>query len=114
MRKVTRQDYTPRSVYLILSGLQRHMRKLRPLDNMNLFKDIYYKPLKNVCDSVFKQLHQKGVGTETKETPVLSKDNEDELWKKVLDLDSPKGLLRAVFFVMAKTFTCVVAKSKEI
>ena len=42
--------------------------------------------------TVFKQLHQKGVGTETKEMPVLTKDDEDELWKKVLDLDSPKGL----------------------
>ena len=79
------------------------MRKVRPLDTINLFKDIHYKTLKNVCDSVFKQLDQKEIGTETKETPVLSKD-EDELWKKVLDLDNPKGLLRAVFFVMAKTF----------
>ena len=46
------------------------MWKLRPLDAINLFKDTHYKPLKNVCDSVFKQLHQKGIGTETKETPV--------------------------------------------
>ena len=69
------------------------MRKVRPLDTIILFKDVHYKPLKNVCDLVFKQLHQKGVGTETKETPVLSKDDEDELWKKVFDLDSPKELL---------------------
>ena len=90
---MTGQEHTPRSLYLILSGLQRHMRKVRPLDTINLFKDIHYKPLKNVCDSVFKQLHQKGIGTETKEMPILSKDDKDELWKKVLDLDSPKGLL---------------------
>ena len=108
------QEYTPHSLYLILSGLQIHMRKVRPLNTINLFKDIHYKPLKNVCDSVFKQLYQKGIGTETKETPVLSKDDEDELWKKVLDLDSPKGLLRAVFFSMAKTFACAVAKSRGI
>ena len=82
MRKTTGQEYTLRSLYLILSGLQRHMRKLRPLDTINLFKDIHYKLLKKVCDSVFKQLHQKGVGIEIKETPVLLKDNEDELWKK--------------------------------
>ena len=104
VRKGTGQEYTPRSLYLILSGLQRHMRKLRPLDTINLFKDIHYKPLKNVCDSVFKQLHQKGIGTETKETPVLSKDDEDELWKKVFSLDTPKGLLQAVFFCNGKNF----------
>lgn len=103
VKKTTGEEYTPRSLYLILAGLQRHMRKLRPLDTINLFKDVHYKPLKNVCDSIFKQLHQRGVGTETKETPVLSKD-EDELWKKVLDLDSPKGLLRAVFFCNGKNF----------
>ena len=90
------------------------MRKVRPLDTINLFKDVHYKPLKNVCDSVFKQLHQKGIGTETKGTPVLSIYDEDKLWKKVFDLDSPKGLLRAVFFVMAKTFACAVAKSRGI
>ena len=114
VRKVTGKEYTPRSLYLILSGLQRHMRKLRPLDTIDLFHDIHYKPVKNVCDSVFKQLHQKGIGTETKETPVLSQDDEDELWKKAMNLDSPIGLLRAVFFAMAKTFVYVVAKSREI
>ena len=90
------------------------MRKRRPLDSINLFKDIQYKPLKNVCGSVFKHLHQKRVGTETKEIPVLSKDDEKELWTKVLDLDNPKGLLRAVFFAMGKTSVYVVAKSREI
>ena len=104
VRKGTGQEYTPRSLYLILSGLQRHMRKLRQLDTINFFKDIHYKPLKNVCDSVFKQLHQKGIVTETKETPVLSKDDEDELWKKVFSLDTPKGLLQAVFFCNGKNF----------
>ena len=98
------EEYTPRSQYLILSGLQRHMRKVRPLDTINFFKDVHCKPLKNVCDSVFKQLHQKGIGTETKGTPVLSIDDEDELWKKVFDLDSPKGLLRAVFLCNGKNF----------
>ena len=104
VRKSTRKEYTPCTLYLILSGLQRHMRKLRPLDTINLFKDTHYKPLKNVCDSVFKQLHQKGIGTETKETRVLTKDDEDELWKKVMDLDSPKGLLRAIFFCNGRIF----------
>ena len=80
------------------------MRKRRPLDSINLFKDIQYKPLKNVCNSVFKHLHQKGVGAETKETPVLSKHDEEELWTKVLDLDNRKGLLRAVFFCNGENF----------
>ena len=97
-RKSDGEEYTPRSLYLILAGIQRHIRKLRPLDTINIFEDVQFKALKNVCDSIFKRLHRKGIGIETKETAVLSRDDEDTLWDKgVLDLDTPKGLLRAVF-----------------
>ena len=42
-------EYTPRSLYLLLSALQRNTRKARPLENINLFQDPVYCPLKNVC-----------------------------------------------------------------
>ena len=46
---------------------------------------------------MFKQLHSKGIGTETKVTPALSQTEEDKLWETgVINLDSPTGLLRAV------------------
>ena len=90
------------------------MRKLRPLDTINLFKDIHYVPLKNVCDSVFKQLHQKGVGTETKETPVLSIDDKMSYGKKFWTWIALKVYCELYFFVMATTFACMVAKSREI
>ena len=90
---------------MILAGIQRHFRKLRPLDPINIFEDVQFKPLKNVCDSIFKRLHHKGIGAETKATAVLSKSDEDTLWDKgVLDLNTPKGLLRAVFFYNGKNF----------
>ena len=103
-RKSNGEEYTPRSLYLLLSGLQRHMRKLKPLESINVFQDVHYKPLKNVCDSIFKRLHQKGIGTETKQTPVLSPDDEAKLWETIIDINSPKGLLRAVFFCNGKNF----------
>ena len=54
---------------------------------------------KNVCDSVFKCLHNKGIGTDTKVTPVLSLNEEDVLWKEgIISLDNPTGLLNAMFF----------------
>ena len=81
-RKSDGEEYTPRSLYLILAGIQRHIRKLRPLDTINIFEDVQFKALKNVCDSIFKRLHRKGIGTETKETAVLSRDDEDALWDK--------------------------------
>ena len=52
---------------------------------------------------MFKQLHCKGIGTETKVTPALSQTEEDKLWETgVINLDSPTGLLRAVFFTMVR------------
>ena len=61
--------------------------------------------MQNVCDSVFKRLHQKGVGSETKSTPVLTQLEEDKLWESgVLNLSTPIGLLRSVFFYNGKSF----------
>ena len=95
VRKGNGEDYTPRSLYLILAGLQRHIRQVKPSEEINLFQDVVFKSLRNVCDSVCKKLHSKGIGIETKATPVVSSDQEEILWtKKILDLDTPIGLLR--------------------
>ena len=79
------------------------MRKLKPLESINLFQDVHYRPLKNVCDSIFKRLHQKGIGTETKQTPVLLPDD-DILWEKVLDLNTPKAFYELFFFLQWQKF----------
>ena len=64
-----------------------------------------FRPLKSVCDSLFKRLHNKGIGTDTKVTLVLSLSKEDVLWKEgVMSLDHPEGLLNAVFFYNGKNF----------
>ena len=65
-RKSDGEEYTPRSLYLILAGIQRHFRKFRSLDTSNIFEDAQFKILKNICDSILKRLHRKGIGVETK------------------------------------------------
>ena len=61
---------------------------------------------------MFKQLHSKGIGTETKVTPALSQTKEDKLWETgVISLDNPIGLLRTVFSIMARTSALEVASS---
>ena len=51
------------------------------------------------------RLHEKGVGSETKNTPVLTQLEEDKLWESgVLSLNTPIGLLRSVFFYNGKRF----------
>ena len=42
--------------------------------------DHEFTPLKNLCDSIFKKLHSKGIGASFKTTAVLSAGNEKKLW----------------------------------
>lgn len=53
-RNVDGTEYTPRTLYLLLAGIQRHIRKVNPSSNINIFQNIEFQPLKHVCDSVFK------------------------------------------------------------
>ena len=73
-------------------------------NDVNIFQDIEFKPLKNCCDSLF-ELHAKGIGADRKEMPALSSDEEDKLWETgVIGIDNPLALLRAVFFYNGKNF----------
>ena len=104
-RKVDGTEYTPRTLYLLLIEIQRHIRKVNPSKSINIFQDVEFKPLKHVCDSVFKRLHANGIGAETKATAVLSVTEEDKLWEcGVMSLDTPVGLLNSVFFYNGKKF----------
>ena len=59
-RKANGSEYTPRSLYLLLSDIQRYVRKVFPKMQVNFFAD--HTPLKNLCDSILKKLHSKGIG----------------------------------------------------
>ena len=40
VRKADGGQYTPRSIYLLLSGVQQHIRKMRPTEEINFSQDI--------------------------------------------------------------------------
>ena len=68
------------------------------------FRFFHDQTFKNICDSVFKCLHAKGVGAEIKTTPVMHPDDERKLWtSRVVNLTTPIGL-SAVFFYNRKNF----------
>ena len=92
-------ENTLRSIYLLLAGLQRSIRRSQPKEEINIFSDHEFKSLEKVCDSVFKKLHPKGIGATTKSAAVLTPEAEKKLWDaSVLSLTTPVGLLGAVFF----------------
>ena len=56
-------------------------------------------------DNLFKSLRSKGVGSTASATETISAEEEKALWSSgVLNTKNPKGLVRAFFFVIGKTF----------
>ena len=105
IRKADKTQYPPRSIQLILCGLQRYIRQERPQTPVNFTSDPEFEKLRNVCDTYYRELHSKGIGAEVKRTPVLTIADEDKLWAtSVLSLETPEGLLRAAFFYNGKNF----------
>ena len=97
IRKDDGSLYLPRTLNLLLMGLQGHIRSTRPGKKINLISDSEFYCLQNVCDSYYHKLHAMGVGTERKVTEVL--DVEERPWSSgTLNIDTPQGLLNAVFF----------------
>ena len=55
-RKADGTQYTPRSLKMLLMGIQRHLRKLHPKVEISLFSDSVFRPLKMfviLCLSVY-------------------------------------------------------------
>ena len=97
-----------------MAELQRSIRRSDLKKEINIYSDHEFKPLKKVCDSVFKKLHSKGIGATTKSAAVLNSE-EKKLWDTgVLSLATPTGLLRAVFFYNGKNFCLWEELNKEI
>ena len=107
--EVRRQDgepYPPKTIHQLLAGLQRHMLENNPLapkflDTKNpVFRDIHRS-----CDSVYRSLHQQGVGARVRHAAVISEAEEQKLWSTgVIGITTPLSLQRAVFFYVGKRF----------
>ena len=103
-RKKNGEQYPPKSVYLLLCGINRYMEKL---NSFNLFdrENPDFKLLFNTCDSYFRELREEGAGSNSKSTEPITRDDEEKLWSSgVLSISTPKGLLNAVFFLNGKKF----------
>ena len=62
-------------------------------------------PLRKLLDALYRKLHSQGIGCSSKQTKVLTDEDEEKLWSTgVLDLETPQGLLNCVFFLNGKNF----------
>ena len=109
--EVRRQDgkpYPPKTIHQLLAALQRKMLDKKP--DTPKFLDRHecgFRDLMRTCDSVYRDLHSKGIGTDVRHTLTFSVEDEEKLWVTgVLGDASPKSLQRAVFYYIGKRF-CV-------
>ena len=79
--KTNGDKYPPRTLHLLLSGLQRYMRENKEHPFHFFSQDSPpFRKLTNTCDSYYRELREQGVGATTKETEVFTRDDIDKLW----------------------------------
>jgi len=78
----------------MLCGLLRHSRNLQS-DPPNFLdqKDARFKKVHGICDVIFRPLHENGVGADKKSAQIITKEQEDKLWKNdILNTITPDEL----------------------
>ena len=80
------------------------MRELNPhCPNFLDKKDGNFRQLHHTLDVQFHKLHSNGIGRKTKQSEVISKEEEQRLWESgVLGMADPKSLQTAVFYILGK------------
>ncbi|XP_011406040.1 PREDICTED: uncharacterized protein LOC105313923 [Amphimedon queenslandica] len=67
------KEYTPKSIYLMIAGLQRAMRQHKGRSSsFNIFSDSRFELFHNICDHKFRTLHQQGIGAKSKHANALT------------------------------------------
>ena len=106
VRKKDGTEYPPKTLYLLLTGILRHMRSRNAVcPNFLDTQDPSFASFHNALDNVLRDLRVRGIGAERRQTETFSKDDEEKLWNSgVLGSNNPKPLLRAVFYLNGRNF----------
>ena len=74
--------------------------------------DPEFYDLQKILDPYYRKLHQEGVGCSSKSTELLTRQDEEKLWRSgVLNPDMPQGLLNYAFSLTGRTSACVMGKN---
>lgn len=105
-RKREGTQYFAKTIYILLSGILRHIRSINPMCPIFLDTTIVgFSCFHNTLDNVFHDLHAKGVGSQSKVTEAFTNQEEELLWTSgEVSTDTLMGLLRTVFFLNGKNF----------
>ena len=106
VRKRDGTEYPPKSLYMLVAGILRHMRYKNPTcPNFLDTQDPSFVSFHNALDNVLRDMRMRGVGAESMQTEAFSKSDEEKLWNTgVLGCDNPTSLLHAVFYLNGRNF----------
>ena len=95
--------YTPRSISMLLSGLQRFINSKceasEPLVKLVDPTNPAFRELHNVVERRYRELHEQGVGAIRKQADIISREEEEALWQSgALGTRSPLAVLNSVFY----------------
>ena len=80
VRKVNSDPYPPKTLYMMLSGILRYMRSVKPdCPNILSKENHFFTDLHNTVDGVFRKLRAQGVGANPKHTQPFNKEEENLL-----------------------------------
>ena len=115
VRKKDGTEYPPKTMYILLAGILRHMRLQNPkYPNFLDMEDLSIATFHNPLDNVLRDLRARGVGSESQQTEALRKE-EERLWSSgTLGDDNPRSLLHTVFYLNGKIFAYVGATNRGI
>ena len=66
-------------------------------------KDVRFAPIHGTCETIYRELHGKGIGTDVRHAAVITSEDEEKLWTTgVVGCNTPKNLQRAVFLYVGK------------
>ena len=104
VRKEGGNHYPPKTLQLLLCGLQRYVKTTHRIQ-VNYMRDPEFLCLRNTLDAYYRKLHRNGIGCATKKTELLTREDEETLWPSgVLIPDTPQGLLKCAFFLNGRNF----------
>ena len=105
-RREDGNPYPASTIVNLLAGLYRYSKQCDPrCPNFMDKKNPEFRELSCAQQVKFRELRKQGVGTVVKHAPVITPEEEDKLWeKKILGVDSPLALQRAVYFYLGKSF----------
>lgn len=96
VRRLDGDKYPPNSLVTLIAGMQQTICEVRKVD---FFRGDAFHLVRESLDAAMKIATKEGIGLNRRNAEVLSYDDEEKLWEKVLGSQTPEQLIRTLFYL---------------